>query len=283
MGGLFLDDGSLVQDGLDNDVPVAQVEEGYEHQGVVVAKYPIDHEENLLGLGTEYDVLLASRHRVRCRYVGSRTGYVRGSDTQLNVTTATVSGDDYNLDTTPLDDMNGDHVLVGYIGGDGTLPVITHRLPHPASSLPENTEALPEEERGDFVTLGGVTIRLLNSGGVLVDAREGGAAQRIYLRADDNTDVVLESGKVVVRGPEVEAGSGGAVRALATEVSADDLALLTSLLGVIIPAAAGFNPALATALAAALPGSPYGTGTATLAALVAKAGTNYKTTVLKGE
>lgn len=100
--------------------------------GVVSAiHYPGD-DDNLCGYATEYSVILASRHIVRnVQCSASVGGYLNGLDKTLNPATKDLDGNALDLTLTPLESMDGDHVLLIAPYGLGQSLIIIDVLPHP--------------------------------------------------------------------------------------------------------------------------------------------------------
>lgn len=219
-------DGTMVADGLAFDWPDVDVAETVE-QGVVIANYPTDHPKNRFKQGMEYDVLFASRVVTRCRSALSRTGYENGMDIPLNASSKTTDGSKFEKSSTRLEKMAGDHVLVTFPYDDALLPVITDRLPHPASQMYEannNDEAslnrplfAHEKVEIEVSNDGQLTVRVLGSEAKRVRIISEGAEVKI-----EKDHIRLESESLV---RSVDIGSNGVVLqagSTPTEVRVED-------------------------------------------------------------
>jgi hypothetical protein len=115
-------------------------------RGVVTATYVVDDENHPLADKTDVvptavycDVLTFGRQwrfLPRCIVAQERSGLHSGHVWKPRACSMTLTGDpvDMNAGTNPAN-LDGDHVLVGFMDGNSNQPVIMRALPHPAADV----------------------------------------------------------------------------------------------------------------------------------------------------
>lgn len=194
------------------------------YRAVVINTYAPDEPTNRTKTGIECDVILVRSNVPMTRVpVAARIGTNDAQTWSPKPTTRTISGLPVNLRflssrgtvvgiVPPLDDLNGDIVIVEFVEGDIDYPLITRPFPHPQSKREmggfghvegTTTTARGKPSKTDYyVRHGGTELRINEAGDVLIDtvgattdevgevpAATGGA---IRLRAKDTQAVTVE-------------------------------------------------------------------------------------------
>lgn len=228
----ILGDGSVMQAGLIELLNTDTSERiDYLCSGVVVDVLPPDDDRNLSGNAVEYEVILQNRRRVRARCVWSSAGVANGFDMTLRAAKKTISGSPLDLDLTPLDDMDGDHVALDALYGHTSQFVITAKLPHPQTELSPTSDQLPRIK----LTWEGTEITLDKEGHFLMERAEDdlemsfGADKKVYLKAGGTT-LTLDDSKAAITAALVEAKDSGTSQVLSKGIVADTLLYFLSYL-----------------------------------------------------
>lgn len=172
----------------------AQAARGLVVRGVVLKSYlpgdPDLTDRQRTAGGVTCDVYVYERrHRTRLRGVPIRMASAglndhevwvpRGTTLDLQAGTLTVSPEQSGARASLASDMDGDHVLVGFLGGDLNQPIIIGQIPHPQNNrhptYNDGDTALYKYRRW----IRGVSVGVKHDGNVAVDlsaASDGGTA-----------------------------------------------------------------------------------------------------------
>lgn len=175
-------DGTMVQEGMryySSDADKSSVSQ----TGVVIHAYPADDPNNKFSQGTEYDVMLGNRQMVRCRSVYSITGYKNGWDIPHNPTTTTLDGTPLDIYSTPLANMDGDHVRVAFPYDDAQLGYIVNRVPHPGSKLQGASSSIASRKNRPYLRHENTEIWVDGQGEVHI-LTQGSNAKRVVMESE---------------------------------------------------------------------------------------------------
>ena len=154
---------------------------------VIVARYYVDDPDNRSKRFVEYTCrdLHTSELYPGCRQLSQVSGVEDGDDNVLKPTTALVPGatGTLNKEHTPAKDVDGDQVLVGFISGSRSRPVIVGVFRHSASQY----GATAEDGERRLTKHKGTTIEINSKGEYTIKHKSGAMIS------------MLDSGDVQVR------------------------------------------------------------------------------------
>lgn len=235
----------------------------FPQEGVVWKTHYQEDQDNLMEQGIEYSVILGTREITRARSMFSRGGYENGLNRVLRETTKTIDGSALDSETTPLEVMDGDHVLVVSAYGNENFSYIVGILPHPRR---EDSDDIKREDGNKIEFKHQDTTVVFDKDGTLSVDREDGT----YLV---DIDLLNKKVKIDIDGTTFEVGNGevatkkaGVAETLAKSTLNQTLAFLLStqlpLLNTlsttsIDPATKIYAASMATAITITLTGMGY--------------------------
>lgn len=111
---------------------------------------------------------------------------------------------------TPAEEMDGDHVLVGFIGGDLQSPIILHQLPHPKSKRRASATDVTKYKYQRWIR--GIRLGITEAGNLELDTTNASAGaldsngNEIASAGAGDIEITMKSGKKVsVRAPTLAA------------------------------------------------------------------------------
>lgn len=200
--------------------------------------------------------------------------YEGGDEIVLRPPSRIVSGEstEFDLLKTDMNTTDADRVLVGFIEGHVTRPVITHVLPHKGATWTTSRDEIPlDGEQLHQRVMNGTKMKTDRLGNWELDLQSGtippmpAEEKTATIKIGETTEVVVSSGNVVVKFGDVPALSvsadkikvhGVEVAAVGNAVKADNstdpqfFAVLTATLTALQAGAWTPNPAAPAALAA---------------------------------
>jgi len=197
MGKFASSDGTPLQAGMNpSEVRRRSAEQiDYPLTGVVWAVHYPDDPQNISG-AIEYTVVLATRQVIsNVRSSLSTGGYVNGLHRTLNPTTTNLDGGELDKYETPLDALDGDHVLLIAPYGQGWQLVIAAILQHPRA------EYSPIKADGHQLRYqhNGTTIKVDNDGAVEVERDKSKLSiskSNVITAEVDGTKLIVSDGAI---------------------------------------------------------------------------------------
>lgn len=211
-------------------------------RAVVLATYEVGHAGNRWGMGVECDVILYEDRRPLYNVPVEQRGGVRDVDLwrPSPTTRSLTSGEDLVFDrseeawrwltATQIKDMDGDHVVVDFLGGRADAPVIVGSLPHPraerrlrvANAAIGETHPAVAEGACRYVEVNGAKLLLDRRGNLVLDTRGAGTANGgqilegdepagtvfVQARAGQAVRIVVGDASIVLTGGEVRINGG---------------------------------------------------------------------------
>ena len=157
-----------------------------ETEGVVIDRFFTDDERNRSQTYVEYNVrdIRTGQIYYNCRYAHGTAGQTNGTEDILQPATQRLPGnpgpEDFNPQTSPLIESDGDRVLIAFVHGAHHSPVITNVLPHRRSEY----GAKREDGQRKFSVHQGLSVEVSKIGEYTITHKSGSVIKML-----DNGDV----------------------------------------------------------------------------------------------